>query len=244
MRLKEITMRVSSMSKFGALFFVSSSAFAFDIPTPIEEIPGRRVLLENSGRKYASCFGRDYDVRVRSELEVAEIVVRGSYLESLLDDGIIYGLAVRGYIGHSGEVTVGLDPLVDAASLDAEYDVNVTIEFAGRVFSTPVVPQLFCTTETDEGVVSSTARGAFLMEDAGIVSCSSSDVFFTITTLDSLLQALDFAPGTTPDMKVTVSAAFEGTYACSGSHHSLSIGRAEIMTPWLTVFNLSEAVCY
>jgi hypothetical protein len=226
-----------------SVFSVANEALAIDIVAPVDEIGGQRILLTNSGRKYASCYGRDFDTRLRTEREVSRITIRGDYLESLLDDGIIYGLAIRGYIGHSGEVTVGLDPLEDSASISTEVSVDITIEFAGRTFAATLSPELYCTATTEDGVMATVGRGESLLDESGIVACGSTDVFFTLTTLDSMLQALEVEPDALPDMVVTVDASFEATYTCTGHYTSLAIGRSEIMTPWLTVFNMNEAIC-
>ena len=236
-------------AKMLMLFAVSSfasSALAFDgFITPIDEIRGQRTLLENSGRKYASCFGRDADMRVRTEVEEAEMRIDGDYLEGLLEDNqTIYGLAIRGYMGHSGEVTHGPDPLEDSASIDAAYEVDVTVAFDGREFKATLVPELYCNIETEEGSESMLAKGDFNLLEPGLVQCSSEDVFFTVTTLDSMFQAIDYPEGEMPDLVVTVKSKFSGVYQCTGDKTSLAIGRAEVMTPWVSVFNMSEAVCY
>ena len=209
----------------------------------IDEIPGQRVHIENSGRKYASCYGRDAATTERSETEVSEIVVSGDYLRTLLNDhNTIYGLAIRGYMGHSTELSIGERVDDEGAMSAAEYKVGITISFADRTFAANITPELSCTIEGEDGITEIVSHGAFAMDEAGLAKCASNDVFFTITSLDSMFQALDLYDEL-PDLYVTVSSSFEATYGCMGSKDSLAIGRSEVHTPYLSIFDMSLGVC-
>ena len=234
-------------AKMLMLFAVSSfasSALAFDgFITPIDEIRGQRTLLENSGRKYASCFGRDADMRVRTEVEEAEMRIDGDYLEGLLEDNqTIYGLAIRGYMGHSGEVTHGPNPLEDSASIDAAYEVDVTVAFDGREFTATLEPELYCNIETEEGKERSPRATSTCSSRSGSVQQRGRVLHGHHPRQHVSGDRL--SRGGNADLVVTVKSKFSGMYQCTGDKNSLAIGRAEVMTPWVSVFNMSEAVCY
>ena len=192
------------------------TASAFEgYATLIDEVQGQRTRIEVSGRKYAEAAGMwPHRTRAGTEVEEASMTV-DTILSSC--SWMTMSTASRSVVPLAtlGEVTHGSIPDEDSAGLASDYKWTSRCRSPVESSRRPSCRTLFYMSTWRTSSESMVSQGAFDMVDRAS-SNAAATMCFTITSLDSMFQALGCFRARCPDLVVKVTARFTSVYQCTG----------------------------